>query len=170
MNYAMDGRDILPKGRTRETKIRRDARGRWFNDDVEVTHANLVEAFDRWLERAPDGRYCLHNDINWAYVTIEGPARFVVAVAAGPDGVELRYRGGLREVLDPATLREGPDGALYAGRTLPARFTSAAAMGLLDFVEEDEAGPFLALAGEKVRVPQVEHPLEVPSEAVAVST
>ena len=43
------------QGRTRETKIARDALGRWFNDGDEITHVLLRRAFDEWLQRAPDG-------------------------------------------------------------------------------------------------------------------
>ena len=53
-------------GRTRETKIRRDAAGRWFDDGAEITHVLLTRAFDQWLQPAPDGsgRWCLSNSIN----------------------------------------------------------------------------------------------------------
>jgi hypothetical protein len=155
----MEPADLLPKGRTRETKIRRDSHGRWFNDGVAVTHRNLTDAFDRWLGRAPDGRYALENDINWAYVTIDGPARFVESVVLEGAAVTLRFRGGFEAPLDPATLREGPEGALYAGDALPARFSRSAMMDLAECLDEDEAGPYLRLGGGKVRPPRVDDPL-----------
>ena len=42
----MDPASFL-EGRTRETKIRRDAQGRWFFEDDPLEHPNLVRAFDR---------------------------------------------------------------------------------------------------------------------------
>ena len=152
------------QGRTRETKIRRDAEGRWFNDGVEVTHPLLKQAFDRWLGRAPDGsgRYCLSNDINWAYVALEGAPRFVRRVTIGEDQTVSLLLSDEREVsLDPATLRQGPDGALYCTvqGDLVARFDRHAMMQLAAITEEDAAGVYLALGGRAVRPPSVSDPL-----------
>ncbi len=150
-------------GRTRETKIRRDARGRWFNDGVPVTHPLLTQAFDRWLRRAPDGsgRYCLSNDINWAFVEVEGPPRFVRSVAIRHGGVRLRLSDEREVELDPSTLREGPDGVLYCdvGEGLAAGFDPHAAVQLADLVGEDEHGVFLRVGGAIVRPPVVDDPL-----------
>src|SRR5688572_9125041 len=102
-------------GLTRETTIRRDALGRWFHDGQPLEHAGLTRAFDGWIEIADDGRFCLKNEINWAYITLEGPPLFVRSALVAPSGeVSLRLSDGRQERLDPATLREGPDGALYA--------------------------------------------------------
>ncbi|HEY8427962.1 MAG TPA: hypothetical protein VIL20_06285 [Sandaracinaceae bacterium] len=150
-------------GRTRETKIRRDAEGRWFNDGVEITHPLLREAFDAWLCRAPDGsgRYCLSNDINWAYVEIEGPPRFVRGVSVEGDRVALRLSDGRVVALDPRTLRQGRDGALYCdvGEGLSARFERHAVMQLAELLGEDDAGVYLRVGGELVRPPVVDDPL-----------
>lgn len=151
------------KGRTRETKIRRDAEGRWFNDDVEVTHPLLKEAFDRWLVLAPDGsgRYCLSNDINWAYVAIEGPPRFVRRVAIEDGEVRVVLSDGSEAPLALSSLRQGPDGALYcrAPGGLVARFERHAMMQLAPWIEEDEGGVHLTIGGRIVRPPVVEDPL-----------
>ena len=153
------------KGRTRETKIRRDASGRWFNDDSEITHVLLTRAFDRWLRVAPDGsgRYCLSNDINWAFVSIEGPPRFVRSVDVDEGGaVTLHLSDESSAPLDPATLRQGADGALYCDvpGDMVARFDSTAAMALADVLEEDDDGVFLTIAGERYRPPVLAEPLE----------
>jgi uncharacterized protein len=149
-------------GLTRETRIRRDARGRWFNGDDPIDHPLVVRAFDGWIERAEDGRLCLANDINWAYIEVEGPPYVVRGVSGGGEGVELWLSGDLREPLDPATLREGPDGGLYCdvrGGRLAARFDRYAATDLVDRVGgEDEQGPYLDL-GERIRPPVVKQPL-----------
>lgn len=149
-------------GRTRETKIRRDAEGRWFNDGVELTHPLLRQAFDRWLQKAPDGsgRYCLSNDINWAYVAIEGAPRFVRRAIVREDGVGLVLSDETEVPLDPDTLRQGPDGALYCDvGELVARFDRHAAMQLSTLLGEDEQGVFVALGARVVRPPTVADPL-----------
>lgn len=151
------------QGRTRETKIRRDAEGRWFNDGVELTHPLLKQAFDRWLIRAPDGsgRYCLSNDINWAYVAVEGAPRFVRKVSMTDGGVRLTLSDESEVPLDPSTLRQTADGALYCTVQdgLVARFDRHAMMQLASQIEEDEAGVYLALGSEIVRPPLVDDPL-----------
>lgn len=153
-------------GRTRETKIRRDARGRWFDGSDPIEHPLLTQAFDAWIDRADDGRYCLRNDINWAYVTIEGAPVFVRALELepGPAGarVWLQLSDGRREPLDASTLREDREGALHCqvrGGTLPARFDAHAAMQLAPLVHEDIEGTYLELEGGKVRPPVVDDPL-----------
>ncbi len=151
------------QGRTRETRIRRDDAGRWFNGDDPITHVLLTRAFDEWLVPAPDGsgRWCLSNDINWAYVTLEGPPRFVRSVEVDSDVIRLSLSDGRSVPLDAATLREGPDGALYCdvGEGLVARFDRHAAMQLEDLIDEDEQGVFLGIGGRRVRPPTVDDPL-----------
>jgi hypothetical protein len=160
----------IPQGRTRETKIRRDAEGRWFNDDAQLTHPLLASAFDRWLMRAPDGsgRYCLSNDINWAFVSIEGAPRFVRRVRIG-DRLSLALSDQSEVELDPATLRQGLDGALYCDvpGELCARFDRHAMMQLADLLGEDAEGVFLRIGTRVVRPPLVDDPLLAASERTA---
>lgn len=151
------------QGRTRETKIHRDAEGRWSDDGVTITHVLLTEAFDRWLLPAPDGsgRWCLSNDINWAYVTLDGPPRFVRRVEPGTDGgLVLHLSSATSAPLDPDTLRQGPDGALYCDVPggMTARFDRSAMMQLAPYLEEDEEGTFLRLEGRVVRPPSTNRP------------
>src|SRR5690349_2729772 len=104
----------LLQGRTRETTIVRDAQGRWFQDGQPLEHPNLTRAFDRWIERAEDGRYCLKNDINWAYFKLEGPPFFVRSLTLEPNGeITLLLSNEQREPLHAESLRLGSDGALY---------------------------------------------------------
>jgi uncharacterized protein len=150
-------------GQTRETTIRRDALGRWFHDEQPLDHPNLVRAFDRWLDKAEDGRFCLRNDINWAYVTLEGPPLFVRAVRLDPDGtLQLVLSDDRTEALAADSLRQGPDGALYCdarGGTLVARFDRHAMQQLEPVLKEDERGVYLALGGARVRPQVVADPL-----------
>ncbi|MBX7191649.1 MAG: hypothetical protein K1X94_06310 [Sandaracinaceae bacterium] len=165
--------EIPVEGRSRETKIRRDARGRWYDDDVPITHEALCRAFDGWIERADDGRYCLKNEINWAYVTIEGPpvlARALVVLDLDAPSVRLVLSGDREESLDLATLREGPDGDLYCdvrGGTLPCRLTAPAMMALSEHLHDDGSGTVLWLGATRVRPPRVSDPL-VPFRAAVV--
>ena len=153
---------VVLAGLSRETTIRRDASGRWSQDGIELEHASLVRAFDSWVDVAEDGRYCLRNAINWAYVAIDGPAFFVREARRQGTEVRLRLSGDLEEALDPSTLRIGPDGALYCDvrpARLPARFDRHAAFGLEALLGEDGQGVYLEVAGARFRPPRVEDPL-----------
>jgi hypothetical protein len=154
---------VIPvEGRTRETKIRRDVRGRWWNDDVEITHPLLCRAFDAWLERAEDGRYCLKNEINWAYVAIEGAPIFARRARLEAGALIVALSDGREEPVDLATLREGRDGALTfdaRGGTMPCSFTSSAMMDLAPHLDEDAVGAFLRVGSHRVRPAHVTDPL-----------
>jgi hypothetical protein len=152
-------------GRTRETNLRRDALGRWFDGPDLLEHPKLIKAFDSWLDRADDGRFCLRNDINWAYVTLEGPPLFVRTVATGDDPVQLllRLSDGREEPLQAHTLRQGPEGALYCdarGGRLVARFDRHAMQQLESLLQEDDQGVYLLLGNERIRPQVVSDPLE----------
>jgi hypothetical protein len=155
------------EGRSRETRLRRDASGRWWDGDDPIAHPLLVQAFDAWIERAEDGRFCLKNDINWAYVTIEGAPIDVrtIELPAKTDGaaaISLHHSDGRTETLDPSTLREGPDGALYCevrGGTMPARLSPHAAVQLDPLIDEDEHGTYIQLGTTRIRPPRTDEPL-----------
>jgi hypothetical protein len=155
------------EGRTRETQIRRDARGRWFNGEDRIDHPNLVRSFDSWIDRAEDGRFCLSNSINWAYIDIEGPAYFVKDLSPTLDQITLHLSGGLEETLDPGSLRQGPEGALWCtvreGRC-PARFDNHAVSKMADAVGEDDEGVYVRIGARKVRPPEVADPLSLGAE------
>ncbi|MCA9581970.1 MAG: DUF1285 domain-containing protein [Myxococcales bacterium] len=155
MCWAMEPSDFLG-GRTRETPIRRDAQGRWFHGDTPITHPKLVRAFDAWVDVAEDGRYCLRNDINWAYVAIEGPPLFVRSVAHDATGVRLILSDGTEEPLRGETLRQGKEGALYCtarGGRLAARFDRSAMARLEDLIGEDEGGLFVEVGPSRYYPP-----------------
>ncbi len=163
----IDPNEVLPPGRSRETQIRRDARGRWWNGADEITHVLLARAFDSWIERTEDGRYCLKNDINWAYVTIEGAPIDVRACKLARVGdtitsCMLVLSDGREEPLALRTLREGGDGALYCtvrNGTMPARFDTHASMQLADAMLETDDGASITIGGETFMPPRVDDPL-----------
>ena len=152
------------QGRSRETEIRRDAGGRWFNGEDEISHPILARSFDGWVDRAEDGRFCLSNSINWAYVEIEGPAYFVKDVEPSDEGIGLLLSGDLREPLNSGSLCQGPEGALWCtvreGRC-PARFDNHAVSKMSDWIGEDEEGVYVRIGPEKVRPPELADPLSL---------
>ena len=159
----MDPGQLL-SGRSRETTIVRDATGRWFQDGQPLEHPNLTRAFYRWVRRAADGRYCLENYINWAYITLEGAPFFVRSVQID-DGhaVTLLLSNDVREPLRSQTLRTGPDGALYcdvADGQMVARFDRHATAQLEALLGEDEHGVYLDLEGARVRPEITADPLQ----------
>lgn len=152
----------LPPGFSRETTIRRDAQGRWFHDGDPVENPAVARAFDRWIDRADDGRWCLKNSANWAYVEIEGAPIFVRDLRLEGGAALLELSDERSEPLEPSTLRRDRAGVLYCtvrGGRLPAQFTRRAMWALEPVVAEDEAGVYLALSGAKVRPPEVAEPL-----------
>jgi hypothetical protein len=159
----MDPAQFL-QGRTRETEIRRDASGRWFNGEDRIEHPKLARSFDSWVDRAEDGRFCLSNSINWAYVEIEGPAYFVKDVEVNAEGIELHLSGDLQERLDPSSLAQGPEGALWCvvrdGRC-PARFDNHAVSKMSGSIGEDEEGVYVRIGGQKVHPPELSDPLSL---------
>jgi len=122
-----------------------DREGRWLHDGEPVTHPKIVEAFNRGIERAPDGRYLLRFGDDWCYVHVED-APLTVEVALPQDGraVGLRFSNGASELLRPETLalREG---VLYCRSEagLPARFSRSAQFALGSLLEEREGGGFV---------------------------
>jgi hypothetical protein len=164
----VDPNEILPPGRSRETRIRRDASGRWWNGEDAITHPLLVRAFDSWIERTEEGRYVLSNDINWAYITVEGAPIDVRACRLEREGEAivrcvLVLSDGREEPLVVETLREArEDGALYCtvrDGTMPARFDVHAAMQLGDALVESVDGPAVAIGGDRFVPPRVAAPL-----------
>jgi len=165
MRYTacMDPSSFL-QGKTRETTIARDAEGRWFFDGEPLDHPNLTRAFDRWVERAEDGRYCLKNDINWAYIAPQGAPYFVLRVSQDDHKRPvLELSNDASEPLDAATLRVGPEGALYCDvkDQMVARFSRHASSQLEPWLREDDKGVYLELEleGERVRPPVTSDPL-----------
>lgn len=151
----------FPFGLSRETTIRRSADGKWFQGEDALDNPKLARAFDRWVTRAEDGRYCLKNEVNWAYFQLEGAPYFVRSVQLEGERPRLLLSNDERVRLDLRSLREGPDGALYcdAYPGMAARFDSHAALQLGALLEEDQAGPYFRCGDERVRPPRVNEPV-----------
>lgn len=159
----MEGPPKLDPAWSREADLRRDARRRWYHEGVPIQTPAIERAFDRWIDRGPDGRYRLENEINWVYCEIEGPPVFVERAEVQADRVRLTLSDGRTEWLRPETLRQGPEGELYCqvreGR-LPAAFERAAMPAFESLLAEDGEGLFLRLGGRAFRPRVVATPLE----------
>lgn len=152
-------------GFSRETQIRRDAHGRWFDGEDEIEHPRIREAFNRWIDRAEDGRYILKNATHWAYVAIEGPPVWVRRAKPLEASIELELSDGRSEALDPTTLRQDLEGRLYAtvrGGLLPAGFTRQAGADLMELLEEDGDQIVLVFGSLRIPIEVRAAPLEVP--------
>lgn len=145
----------IPAGLSRETTIRRDADGRWWHDGEPVVNPAVARAFDRWVDVAEDGRFCLRNEVNWAYVAIEGPPIFVLRARVDGEQLVLELSDGRTESLDEPTLASGADGRLHCrvrqGR-LEAAFGRKAMLDVADAVEEAEEGLALRLGARTVPI------------------
>lgn len=159
----MEGEPKIDPAWSRETSIRRDERGRWFHEGIPIETPAIERAFDRWIDRAEDGRYILRNEINWAYCRIEGAPVFVRRSRLEGDGLWLSLSDGREERLNPSTLRQGPDGALYCqvrGGALSALFEREAMTAFQSRLGEDAEGLFLELEGAVFRPKVALDPLE----------
>ncbi len=147
---------------SRETKIVLDAQGCWYEDGVLVENPQVARAFNRWIARAPDGRYCLQNSVNWAYVEVQGAPVFVESIRVVEGTVELQLSDESVETLRSPSLRQDAQGALYCdvrGGDLPAKFRRRAMFELEPLLDEDADGVFLTIGGDKVRPPLTDRPL-----------
>ncbi len=160
---------LAARGLSRETALWRDAAGRWYDGEQPIEHPGLRRAFDRWLDRAPDGRPCLRNAIHWVYVRrIEGPYFFVRGVRFEADGrVTLRLSGEHEETLRPETLREARDGGLWCSVRggLPARFDVESAQRLVEHCGELRGEQLWLHIGDwAAPLPLTDTPLHEPAE------
>jgi hypothetical protein len=148
-----------PEGRSRESSIRLDARGRFWHDGALVEHVGLAAALHSWIARHPDdGRYILTNGYDWTYFTVDDAPYSITAVRAEPARVLLVLSDRSEEEWDPSTTRVGGDGALYVpvkrearGGPFEAKFTpfAQAALGPV-LVEGDEgSGRVDAMVGSR---------------------
>jgi hypothetical protein len=149
-----------PEGRSRESTLRLDSRGRFWHDGALVQHPRLASALHAWIGRHPgDGRYVLSNGYDWTYVAVDDAPYFVVTLRfeppldpadpqpVEPERVELRLSDGSEEAWEPAATRIGTDGALYtsvkrsaSGGPYEAKFTRHAQLSLDRVLVEADAG------------------------------
>ncbi|MCA9632968.1 MAG: DUF1285 domain-containing protein [Myxococcales bacterium] len=146
-----------PPGRSRESTIRLDRNGRFWHDDAPVEHSQMAKAFAAWISKHPDdGRFILTNGYDWTYFSVEDTPFFVSGVRLSDGVVELELSDGSSEPMDPSTLREGPDGALYLkvkDGQFDARFQPSAQLELAPLLVEADGGVGLEIGGQRFSVP-----------------
>src|SRR5215470_13764596 len=87
---------------TRESRIRIDRDGHFWDDGARVEHPGLRDAFYRWLAVDPQsGRVILKNEIDWCFVIVDDAPLVVRAF----DGRSVHLSDGTIEPLDVTTLR-----------------------------------------------------------------
>lgn len=120
-------------------KLRIDVDGDWHDDDVQITHAGILENLRAGLTRDAQG-YFIQTRVRIPVKVADAP--FVVTrFERRGDDLVVHLNDGTREPLDPATLRVGPADVPYAavkGGRFEARFSRAAAYQLWGLAEHDE--------------------------------
>lgn len=103
-----------PEGRSRESKLRLDAEGKFFDDGGYVEHPKLQQALHTWIGRHPDdGRYILTNGYDWTYFMVDDVPFFVRAIREEDGDAVLILSDGTEEPLDPKTVTMGARGDVY---------------------------------------------------------
>jgi hypothetical protein len=149
-----------PEGRSRESTIRLDARGRFWHDGAPVEHAGLAAGLHSWIARHPDdGRYILTNGYDWTYFTVDDAPYFVVALRIEPSQVVLVLSDRSEEAWDPAATRTGREGALYTvvkraakGGPFEAKFTPFAQGALAPVLLESEGAVYAQVGSRRARI------------------
>jgi hypothetical protein len=144
-----------PPGRSRESAIRLDGRGRFLNAGEAIEHEGVVRAMHTWITRHPfDGRFVLSNGYDWTYFTVDDTPFFVEAIVGDEHDPELALSDGTRERWAGGTLHAGDGDALYtwvkhaaAGGPYLAKFHPAAQLMLSRWLEEIDGAPALVLRG-----------------------
>lgn len=144
-----------PPGRSRESRIRLDGEGRFWDGDERVEHSGMQRAFSKWIARHPDdGRYVLTNGYDWTYFTVDDVPFFVRAVQARGGALLLSLSDGSEERLQgPIWL--GPREALYLcvkDGNFIARFTPGAQSALWPYVAEEQEGWVLRIGSHVVPI------------------
>ncbi|HYQ41436.1 MAG TPA: hypothetical protein VER11_05705 [Polyangiaceae bacterium] len=136
-----------PEGRSRESSIVLDATGHFHHQGVLVEHPGMARAFASWIDRHPDdGRFILNNGYDWSYFEVEDVPFFVLGVREWAGRLELLLSDGSESPLEPESLRQGRQGALYTSvknHKFQARFTQAAQIALGQWLVEAENGDLL---------------------------
>lgn len=146
-----------PEGRSRESSIRLDREGRFWHEGARVEHPGMHKAFASWIARHPDdGRYILSNGWDWTYFQVDDVPYFVQSLVVEGGRVRVVLSDGSEETLDPSTLAEGENDAVYLrvkdGR-FEARLVPEAQTGLAPLLVETEAGELaIEVAGVRHRI------------------
>jgi uncharacterized protein len=124
--------------RLRQSGIRLDQEGRFWHEGEVVRHEGMRQAFFRWLDRNPDGRWVLRLDERrFVYLDVDDAPFVVTSIRLDGLRIFLHLIDDTEEELAYDTLRLR-DGTAYATvkNRFPARFSRAAWTALGERLEE----------------------------------
>ena len=129
--------DALPAGWTLP-KLRIDADGEWYDDDVQITHAGILANLRGNLRRDAAG-YFIQTRMRIPVEVADAPL-VVGRIERRGDTLRAWLNDGSEQDIDPATLRIGAGDVPYCAvaNGFPARLSRAAAYQLLALAEYDE--------------------------------
>jgi hypothetical protein len=129
--------DALPAGWTLP-KLRIDADGEWYDDDVQITHAGLLANLRATLRRDAAG-YFIQTRVRIPVEVADAPL-VVGRVERRGDTLRAWLNDGSEQDIDPGTLRIGAGDVPYCAvaNGFEARLSRAAAYQLLALAEYDE--------------------------------
>jgi uncharacterized protein len=99
---------------TREDSgIKLDRQFRWWHDGERIEHPNIIEAFNRGIRVADDGRLTLHFGPDWCFFEVEdAPFKIVAVDQSENERVSVRLSDRTAEWLDLDMLQLDDDGVL----------------------------------------------------------
>lgn len=141
-----------PEGRSRESSIVLDERGRFFHDGAPIENERIRRAFFRWVRLHPEsGRTILSNGYDWTYFEARATPLFVERLLERDGEVVLRLADGLERPFLPEDAGLDEDGVVCVAlpeRGFSARFLPEAQRDLLPFLEEREGRFGVRVGGE----------------------
>jgi uncharacterized protein len=152
---------VEPSEKRRHTRedsgIRLDSQGRWWHDGELIEHPRIIEAFNRGISPAEDGKFRLQFGDDWCFVEVEGAAYRVLAIDFAPeDRLSIRLSDRTAEFLDLSSLRLGLDGVLTCrvkGGSATAKFSREAQFALGSLLEDVQGNLVLKINATSYPVP-----------------
>ena len=119
-------------------KLRIDADGEWYDDDVQITHAGILANLRGNLRRDAAG-YFIQTRVRIPVEVADAPL-VVGRIERRGDTLRAWLNDGSEQDIDPATLRIGAGDVPYCAvaNGFPARLSRAAAYQLLALAEYDD--------------------------------
>ncbi|HEY3064438.1 MAG TPA: hypothetical protein VGL09_01520 [Methylomirabilota bacterium] len=120
-------------------RLRVDANGDWYDDDVQITHPGILQNLRTTLQRDAVG-FFIQTRVRIP-VEVEDTPFVVTRVERRGDALHAVLNDGDTVTVDPATLRVGPGDIPYCAvkaGAFEARFARAAAFQLLQLAAYDE--------------------------------
>ena len=148
----------MKRWHTREDSgLRLDKEGRWWHDDELVEHPKVIEAFNRGLSRADDGRYRLDFGSDWCFVQVDDCAfRVLVVDGDAQTGLSVRLSDRTSERLNLESLEIDEEGILRCvvkGGRAKARFSREAQAAMGPFLEEENDAFFVRWGSQRFHIP-----------------